>query len=171
MTMVGKKAPDWSSTALVDGAQTTLSSEELEGSWYVLYWWPFDFTGICHSEVLGFQALESQFEAAGIKLIGASCNTIHAHQAWFADTDAFPNGGPSHPIIADNTRKLSKAFEVYAKKIGCAYRAHVLVSPTGMVMSMGVNFLSVARDPQDVLTTAMAFAGPGSCSVSGRAEL
>ena len=171
MTMVSKKAPHWSSPALINGERGNLSSEDLAGSWYVLYFWPFDFTGICHSEVLGFMALENRFAEAGIKLIGASCNTIHAHQAWFANTEAFPDGGPTHPILADNTRRVSKAFEVYSKKIGCAYRANVLVSPDGIVMSLGVNFLPVARDPQDVLTTALAFSGPGSCSVPGRTEL
>ena len=37
-------------------------------------------------------------------------------------------------------------------------RGTVLIDPTGVVRSVGANFLSVARDPKDVLITARAFA-------------
>ena len=36
MTMVSKKAPHWSSPALINGERGNLSSEDLAGSWYVL---------------------------------------------------------------------------------------------------------------------------------------
>ena len=171
MVKIGKKAPKWNSTVYNGGNKETMSHEDLLGSWYVIYWWPFDFTGVCHSEVEGFQALESDFEAAGIKLIGASCDSFHSHRTWFSDQEAFPNGAPSHPIIADNTHQLTKDFGFYHKKVGCALRATVLVSPEGIVMSAGANFLPVSRDPLDVLTTAKAFANGGACFLKQRQEL
>jgi len=43
-SMIGKKAPEWSSNAYVNGEMTTLSSKDFEGKWYVIYWYPLDFT-------------------------------------------------------------------------------------------------------------------------------
>ena len=37
MALVGSKAPSWESTIYDNGEQKTLSSYELAGSWYVLF--------------------------------------------------------------------------------------------------------------------------------------
>ena len=168
MIAIGSSAPEWSATAYKDGEFVTLSSDDYAGKWVLIYWWPFDFTGICNSEVLGFQALEAEFAEIGVELIGASCNTKHAHQKWFSDPVAFPNGQLGHPAIADNTHKMTEAFGLYLESVGCAVRGTVLIDPDGIVRSVGANFLSVARDPQDALITARAFAGGGGCTVSQR---
>ena len=172
MSLVGKKVKKWSATVFdssVEGQTTTLSSEELKGSWYVIYWWPFDFTGICTSEVLGFQALEQSFAELNVTLIGASCDSIHSHKNWFS-SDAFEKP-PAHKIIADKSAKITRQFKFYNKKIACALRAYVLVNPEGVVMSEGANFLSVAREPKDILATAKAFVQGEGCSLNKRRKL
>jgi len=171
MIFVGSKAPEWAGTIYSNGEKKTVSSEELSGSWYVIYWWPFDFTGVCNSEILGFQELESEFSDLGVRLLGASCDSFFSHSKWFADADSFPNGAPGHDMIADNTHAISEAFGVYLENIGAAARATVLVDPNGVVQSVGANFLPVARDPNDVLTTAKAFIQGGACTLPGRSSL
>jgi alkyl hydroperoxide reductase subunit AhpC len=170
MISVGKKTPKWRATVYDNGKKEQLSSSDLAGSWYLMYWWPFDFTGVCNSEVLGFQALEEQFKSIGVQLIGASCDSFHSHRTWFGDSVAFPNGAPSHPIVADNKHNITKNFGFYNKAIGCAVRATVLVDPDGVVRSASANFLPVARDPQDALTTARAFVAGGACPLPKRAD-
>ena len=172
MAKIGKNAPTWSATVYEGGEKKTLDSKSLAGDWYVIYFWPFNFTGICNSEVLGFQKLEEDFALAGIKLIGASCNTFHSHKQWFENTDDFSEETrPSHPIIADNTHKVSRAFGVYNKALGCAFRSTVLVNPERKVMSFAMNHLPVSREPEEVLTTAIAFRGGGGCSLDARRSL
>jgi peroxiredoxin 2/4 len=171
MIKIGKKAPKWKSPAYSSGEFKLVQSSELKGSWYVIYWWPFDFTRICNSEILGFQTLESEFAAIGVHLFGASCDSFHAHTKWFSDAGAFPSGPPKHDIIADNTHKLTSKFGFYIKDIGCASRAYVVVDPEGIVRSSGANFLNVARNPKDILVTVKAFVKGGSCSLSDRQEL
>ena len=68
MISIGTKAPNFTATIYNNGNKESLSSEDLAGSWYVIYWWPFDFTGICNSEIIGFQELEKEFaELANIR--------------------------------------------------------------------------------------------------------
>ena len=168
MISIGKAAPSWSATVYDNGQKTTASSADFKGKWVLIYWWPFDFTGICHSEILAFQELENEFADLGVELFGASCDTFFAHENWFKDTVAFPNGAPGHKIIADNTHKMTEDFGFYLEAVGCSVRGTVLIDPDGIVRSMGANFLNVARDHQDALTTARAFVGGGACLVKDR---
>ncbi len=46
MSLVGKPAPEWTAAACLKGEQTELSSGNLKGKWYVLYFYPLDFTFI-----------------------------------------------------------------------------------------------------------------------------
>ena len=153
MVKIGKKAPKWKASAYRQGEFAVVKSSDLKGSWYLVYWWPFNFTGLCHSEVTGFQNLEAEFEALDVQLFGASCDSFHSHKKWFSDENAFPSGAPKHDILADNTHNVTSKFGFYIKDIGCASRAYVLVDPEGIVRSAGANFLNVARNPSDILVT------------------
>ena len=166
MTMVGKQAPSWSGKAFVNGEKVAISSKDYAGKWLVMYWWPFDFTGICQSEVAAFEALKAEFSSSGIEVVGLSCDSVHAHAQWVG-SGAFANG-VSHPLVGDATHKITKKFGFYSKAIGCAFRATVIINPDGMIVSSGANFLPVARDPNDILSTARAFQTGQGCAVSQR---
>ena len=46
MSLVGQPAPEWSAAAYIKGEQKDVSSGDLKGKWYVLYFYPLDFTFI-----------------------------------------------------------------------------------------------------------------------------
>ena len=46
MSLVGQPAPEWTAPAYLKGEEKNLSSEDLKGKWYVLYFYPLDFTFI-----------------------------------------------------------------------------------------------------------------------------
>ncbi len=168
MVSIGSSSPSWSVDAYHNGEFTHLSNEDFLGHWVLIYWWPFDATAICHSEVVGFQSLEAEFADLGVTLLGVSCNTTESHKDWFTDVDAFPNGSPKHPALSDETRQMTKDFGFYFPPANCSVRGTVLINPEGIVQSMAANFLSVARDPQDALVTTRAFVRGESCTVSDR---
>ncbi len=164
MSMVGIKAPEWSATAYVKGEQRTVSSADLEGKWYVLYWYPLDFTFVCPTEIRGFQSLLEDFAEDGVAVIGASTDSFFSHAAWFADRELFP-GEITHPVVADTNHELSKAFHVLKEDAGIAYRATVIVDDQGIIRSAGVNDTQVGRSPGEVLRTVQAFQSGGMCGV------
>ena len=61
MAMVGEKAPEWSGTAYLQGKRVSISHRDFEDAWHIIYWWPFSFTGICNSEIHGFQSMYERF--------------------------------------------------------------------------------------------------------------
>ena len=74
----------------------------------IFCFWPFDFTGICNSEIVALKIWPQNLKALGVKLIGASCDTFFSHQKWFASDDF--ETPPSFPVIADHKHKVSKRF-------------------------------------------------------------
>jgi len=161
-TMVGQKAPEWSAPAYVNGEEKTISSRDYEGKWYLLYWYPLDFTFICPTEIKGFQEKLADFQDDGIEVIGASTDSFHSHKAWFADRETFPQE-ITHPVIADTNHTVSRAFGVLKEDDGVAYRATVVVDPQGVIRSVAVNDLSVGRSPAEVLRTVQGFQSGGLC--------
>ena len=164
MTMIGKLAPEWSSSAHVNGEEKIISSHDYAGKWHVIYWYPLDFTFICPTEIRGFQELLDDFADEDVAIIGASTDSFFSHAQWFADSKTFQQP-ISHPVIADTNHRVSRAFGVLKEDQGVAYRATVIVDPQGIVRSVSVNDLSVGRSPGEVLRTVQALKSGGLCGV------
>lgn len=162
MTLVGKRAPEWKGSAYVNGDQKEISSADYQGKWYVLYWYPLDFTFVCPTEIKGFQDLAEDFQDDGVEIIGASTDSFFSHKAWFSCRDTFPKE-ITHPVLGDTNHKVTKAFGVLHKKLGVGYRATVIVDNEGIVRSLAVNDLSAGRSPQEVLRTVQALQSGGLC--------
>ncbi|MGE4620321.1 MAG: peroxiredoxin [Planctomycetota bacterium] len=165
MSMVGKKAPEWSSTAYCNGEKKTIGSQDYIGQWHVIYWYPFDFTSVCLTEVQGFQDLQDEFHNEGVAVIGASTGSFFAHKNWFEDGETF-KGDISHPVIADTNHQITKAFDVFHEGLGVGYRATVIVDPQGVIRSQTVNDLSVGRSPAEILRTVQGFISGGACAAN-----
>lgn len=162
MSLIGKPEPVWSSPAYVRGEEKLLSSDDYKGKWHVLYWYPLDFTFVCPTEITGFQDLLGEFKDDGVEIIGVSTDSFFSHKAWFADRKIFPQE-ISHPVIADTSHEVSRAFGVLKEDQGVAYRASVIVDDQGIVRSLAVNDLSVGRSPREILRTVQAFQSGGLC--------
>ena len=162
MTMIGQKAPHWTAAAYVNGEEKTLSSKDFEGKWYVMYWYPLDFTFVCPTEIRGFQATLEDFKDDGIEVIGCSTDSFHSHKAWFADKNTFADT-ITHPVLADTNHEVSRAFGVLKEDAGIAFRATVVVDDHGVIRSQTINDLSVGRSPAETLRTVQAFQSGGMC--------
>ena len=163
MSLIGKKAPEWEAVAYHRGEQKAVQSSDYDGRWYVLYFYPLDFTFVCPTEIVGFQKLLPDFEDDDVALIGASTDSFFTHKAWFADRETFPQE-ISHPVIADTSHQVSRAFDVLKEGEGIAYRATVIVDDQGVIRSITMNDLSAGRSPNEVLRTVQALQSGGLCA-------
>jgi alkyl hydroperoxide reductase subunit AhpC len=162
MNMIGQKAPQWTASAYVNGEDKTISSKDFEGKWYVIYWYPLDFTFVCPTEIRGFQAMLDDYKDDGIEVIGASTDSFFSHKAWFQDKDTFKDN-ITHPVLADTNHEVSRAFGVLKEDQGIAFRATVVVDDKGVIRAYSVNDLSVGRSPAEVLRTVQALQSGGMC--------
>jgi len=163
--MIGKEAPEWTAKTYISGKSEDISSEDMKGKWYLIYWYPFDFTFICPTEIVGFEQLKDDFADDDITVIGCSTDSWHSHNAWFNDETIFP-GGVNHHVIADCTQQITKDFGMRNKELGCSFRGTVLVDDEGKVQMWSINNMDAGRSPSEVLRTAQATMAGGLCGAN-----
>ena len=153
--LVGKKAPDFTLKAAVNGGQGieefTLSA--LEGKKYVvLFFYPLDFTFVCPTELHAFQAKLKDFEQRNVQVVGCSVDSHFSHLAWL-NTPKAKGGiqGVSYPLIADFNKQVAKDYGILNEQEGVAYRGLFLIDLEGQVRHQLVNDLPLGRNVDEAL--------------------
>eukprot|EP00887_Chlorella_sp_A99_P004889 scaffold4.g4889.t1 len=110
---IGKPAPDFTATAIVDGDIKTVSLSDYKGKYVVLFFYPLDFTFVCPTEIIAFSDRIQEFKDIGVEVLGASVDSAFAHLAWIQTPRSKGGlGGLSYPLLADLTKSISKDYEV-----------------------------------------------------------
>lgn len=104
---VGKKVPTFSMSSTDGGV---VSNTSLEGSRYVLYFYPKDMTSGCTIQAHEFTALAEKFSTIGVQLFGISSDSIESHMK-FIKKDAI-----TFPLLADVDHGTALAFGVWVEK-------------------------------------------------------
>src|SRR3546814_14073191 len=86
MLKVGDRFPAYALKA-VDAKSTPetfheLSNASLGGKWGVYFFWPKDFTFVCPTEIVGFDALNGELADRDAQLVGVSTDSEFVHLAW-----------------------------------------------------------------------------------------
>jgi alkyl hydroperoxide reductase subunit AhpC len=108
-TRLGDEAPNFT-------ADTTEGSIDFhqwkDGQWAVLFSHPADFTPVCTTELGRTAGLSDEFSQRGVKTIAVSVDSVADHQGWAPDI-ADVGGVPlNFPIIADQDRTVSMAYDM-----------------------------------------------------------
>jgi peroxiredoxin Q/BCP len=125
MLQVGQIAPNWTSTHL--------SSDQLLGQSYLLYFYPKDDTPGCTLEACDFRDQQSSFLQKGYRIIGVSPDSQESHEK-FKQKYSLP-----FDLISDENHKIAQDFGVWREKknYGKVYiglvRATFLIDEKGIV--------------------------------------
>lgn len=167
MTLVGKKAPEFSATAIVNGEVVeNFSLNQYIGEKYVVFFfYPFDFTFVCPTEILDFQKKLAQFHEKNTVVVGCSIDSPHTHRAWL-NTPVKDGGiqGVQYPLVADVAKTIATNYGVLAGQydytdegmmefhgVGAAYRGTFLIDKEGTVRHSVVNDLPLGRNIDEAL--------------------
>ena len=166
--LVGKKAPVFSSKAVINGNEIVenFSLEQFVGEKYVVFFfYPADFTFVCPTELIAFQDKVTEFDQRNTVLIGASTDSEFSHWKWL-QTPQNQGGiqGVNYPLVADQTHSISKAYDVLAGEdeydedgnetfVGepKAYRGLFMIDKQGIVRHQVVNDMPLGRSVDEVL--------------------
>lgn len=165
--LVGKKAPSFKTTAVVDGEFVEdFSLEQYIGKKHVVFFfWPMDFTFVCPTEIIAFQDRLQDFERKNVAVVGCSTDTHFSHFAWL-NTPQNQGGieGVTYPLVADAAKTISTNYDVLAGHyeyndegemtfVGepVAYRGLFLIDKEGVVRHQVVNDLPLGRSIDEAL--------------------
>lgn len=123
-------------------------------SWAVLYSHPADFTPVCTTELGRTAALKAEFDARNVKVIALSIDPLEEHNAWLKDIEETQNVVMNFPIIADEDRSVSEAYNMIHPNATEKYtvRSVFVIDPKKKVRliltyppSTGRNFAEILR--------------------------
>lgn len=153
MSLVGKKAPEFSAKAVIKNQiQDSFSLQPYLGQYVVLFFYPLDFTFVCPTELHAFQEKLAEFEKRNAQLMGCSVDSHFSHLAWL-NTPKSKGGieGVNYPLISDLNKSISRSFQVLKEDEGIAYRGLFLIDKKGIVRHQLVNDLPLGRSVDEVL--------------------
>uniref|UniRef100_A0A8C8YMR4 Peroxiredoxin-2 n=1 Tax=Prolemur simus TaxID=1328070 RepID=A0A8C8YMR4_PROSS len=120
---IGKPAPDFKATAVVDGAFKEVKLSDYKGKYVVLFFYPLDFTFVCPTEIIAFSDHAEDFHKLGCEVLGVSVDSQFTHLAWINTPRKEGGLGPLNiPLLADVSRSLSHDYGVLKDDEGIAYR-------------------------------------------------
>lgn len=171
-TLVGKKAPYFEAAAVVNGGDfvDNFSLAQYEGKKHVVFFfYPFDFTFVCPTEIIAFQKAMAEFEKRNVAVVGCSVDSKFTHWAWL-NTPQDDGGiqGVQYPLVADVSKTIASNYGVLAGYYdydengqmtfisdkgdeACAYRGLFLIDKEGMVRHQVVNDMPLGRSVHETL--------------------
>lgn len=157
MSLVQKKAPDFTADAVVGGDFKTVKLSDYKGKWVVLFFYPLDFTFVCPTEITAFSDRHEEFRKLGAELLGCSVDSKFSHLAW-CNTPRNKGGlGPlAYPLLADVKKTICADYGVLLDG-GIALRGLFLINPEGQVAYQVVHDLGVGRSIDEILRVLQAF--------------
>jgi peroxiredoxin (alkyl hydroperoxide reductase subunit C) len=153
MTLVGKKAPDFTATAVIKNKfEENFSLEQFLGKYVIFFFYPLDFTFVCPTELHAFQEKLQEFKNKNAEVIACSIDSQYSHFAWLnMPKEKGGIKGVEYPIIADITKDISKSFGVLKEDEGVALRGLFLIDKNGIVRHELINDLFLGRSIDEAL--------------------
>lgn len=159
--LVGKAAPDFTAPAVLGNGEIVDAfnlAETIKGKKAVIFFYPLDFTFVCPSELLAFDARYEAFQKRGVEVIGVSIDSHFSHNAW--RNTAINDGGigpVKYTLVADITHAICKDYDVESEG-GVAFRGSFLIDEDGTVRHQVVNDLPLGRNVDEMLRMVDALA-------------
>jgi len=86
MSLVRKQAPSFKATAVMPDLEfKTVSLDDFNGKYLLIFFYPLDFTFVCPTEIISFNDASSEFEKLGCSLLGVSVDSQFSHLAWIKE--------------------------------------------------------------------------------------
>ena len=153
-TLVTKEAPDFTAQAVMaDNSFAELTLSSYRGKYVILFFYPLDFTFVCPSEIIAFDAALAKFEAKDAVVIGVSVDSQYTHFAWKNTPHDEGGIGPiKYPLVADLNKRISREYGVLFDE-SVALRGLFLIDKEGIVRHALVNDLPLGRSVDEALRT------------------
>ncbi len=152
-SLINKKAPAFTAPAVMpDGTTKDLSLSDYAGKYVALVFYPKDFTFVCPSELIALDHKVAELEKRNCVVLGVSMDDAETHAKW--RETAVDDGGIGHlnyPLIADNAKALSEAFDVVHADSGLSYRATFIMDKDGVVQAATHNNLPLGRNMEELV--------------------
>jgi peroxiredoxin (alkyl hydroperoxide reductase subunit C) len=151
-TLVTKEAPDFAAQAVMgDNTFEELKLSSYRGKYVVLFFYPLDFTFVCPSEIIAFDAELEKFKERNAEVVGVSVDSHFTHLAWKNTArDQGGIGDIQYPLVADLNKNISRDYGIRSDD-SVALRGLFLFDKDGIVRHELVNELGLGRSVEEAI--------------------
>jgi alkyl hydroperoxide reductase subunit AhpC len=127
--------------------------EYLGDSWAVLFSHPGDYTPVCTTELGKTAALKDEFTKRNVKVLALSVDSVESHTGWINDINETQGVEVNFPIIADEDRKISEAYDMIHPNasVNATVRSLFIIGPDKAVKLIITYPASTGRNFQEIL--------------------
>lgn len=151
MSLVQKKAPEFTADAVVGGDFKQIKLADYKGKWVVLFFYPLDFTFVCPTEITAFSDQIQDFKKLNAEVLGCSVDSKFSHLAWVNTPRKEGGLGKiEYPLLADLAKKIASDYGVLLDA-GIALRGLFIINPEGNISYEVVHDLGIGRNVNEVL--------------------
>jgi peroxiredoxin 2/4 len=168
---IGELAPafDLPSTKNLDTLEENVILEAYRGRWVLFFFWPYDFTTVCPTEIIAFNESAGTFRDLNCDIIGASVDSVYTHRAWMnTPRDQGGIGSIRYPMVSDFTKETARAYGVLDEKTGAAHRGLFIIDPEGIIRYQVVTDMNVGRSVEETIRILEALQSGGLCPINWR---
>lgn len=155
MTLVGKIAPNFTSPAVLGNGKIIENfnfQKHIKEKNAVLFFWPMDFTFVCPSELIAFDKRYEEFQKRNVEIIGVSCDSQFAHNAW--RNTAINKGGIGqvrYVMVADTEKKIQTAYNIKHPNMSISLRGSFILDRHHIIRHLSINDLPIGRNIDEIL--------------------
>lgn len=155
INLINKKAPDFDAPAVWEDGDLVGSLRlkyHIENSYAVLFFYPFDFTVVCPTELIELDNRIEDFRERNTKIIGISMDSAYTHAAWRRiRTEDGGIGSVRYPIVSDLGGRIAKEYGVLSPEETCSLRGTIIIDTNSIVRSIMINDLPIGRNIEEII--------------------
>jgi peroxiredoxin (alkyl hydroperoxide reductase subunit C) len=153
--LIGEKAPSFKGES-TNGMINFPS--DFGHSWKILFSHPQDFTPVCTTEIMELARMQSKFDAAGVKLIVVSTDSMATHRQWKKSMESVwvndrEPAKINFPLVADKDLTISKKYGMIhpATNSTEAVRGVFIIDPDNIIQAFYFYPMHVGRSTDELL--------------------
>lgn len=128
---------------------SSISSEDIEGKWSVLFYYPADFTFVCPTELKDMADQEAKFKELWVEVLACSTDTVFSHRAWVKHEklmEWFP-----YKMLADHNLETADLYNILDEETWIAGRWTFIIDPDLVVRWIEVTSGPLWRNSDELI--------------------
>lgn len=135
---------------LVDGKKIFHKKlSQFNFDYYVLIFYPLDFTFVCPTELQAISKLKEKFDELKAAVFFISADSPYSHLTWQTMENGI--GQLNFPMISDMKHELSSQFQLFNEETGTVFRSTVILNSSFETVHLSANIDPIGRSTKEIL--------------------
>lgn len=126
-----------------------ISNKDFQGRWFILFFYPADFTFVCPTELLDLKRIYDELRKLKTEVVAVSTDTVYTHKVWIETEEMLK--GLSYSMAADHNGKFSRELGIYYEDKGMSQRAVFIIDPEGILRVAEIVSDDIGRNARELL--------------------